>query len=89
MGLPIWVSEVVGLPIWVGCGGGAVWGCRSGLGVVVCLLVLAWWWSRGCGYRVADVGWVWWFAFWSQHGGRVVGVIVGLPIWVGCGGGAV
>uniref|UniRef100_A0A2N9HXN2 Uncharacterized protein n=1 Tax=Fagus sylvatica TaxID=28930 RepID=A0A2N9HXN2_FAGSY len=56
---------------WVGCGGGAVWGCHyravwvadrrgggavgvvvglpSGLGVVVCVLVSAWWWSRGCG----------------------------------------
>ena len=56
---------VVGLPIWIGCGGlrfglGVVvepwvwlWGCRSGLGVVVCVLVLAWWWSRGCGCGVA------------------------------------
>jgi hypothetical protein len=61
---------VVGLPIWVGCGGlrfglGVVveswvwlWGCRSRLGGVVCVLVSAWWWSRGCGcgYGVADLG---------------------------------
>ena len=37
-----------------------------------------------CG--VADLGWVWWFAFWSRRGGGAVGVVVGLPIWVGCGG---
>ena len=43
-----------------------LWGCRSGLdvvvelcdwavGVVVCVLVSAWWWSRGCGCGVADL----------------------------------
>ena len=59
---------IVGLPIWVGCGGlrfglGVVvepwvwlWGCRSRLGVVVCVLVSAWWWNRGCGCGVADLG---------------------------------
>ena len=24
--------------------------------------------------------WVWWFVFWSRHGGGAVGVVVGLPI---------
>ena len=61
-----------------------LWGCRSGLGVVVCVLVSAWWWSRGCSCGVADLGWVWWFAFWSRRGGGAVGVVVRLPIsaWV-------
>ena len=54
--------------------------CRSGLGVVVCILVSAWWWSRGCGCGVADLGWVWWFAFWSRRGGGAVDVVVGLPV---------
>ena len=80
MGLPIWVSGVVGLSIWGGCGGGAVWGCQSRLGVVVCVLVSAWWWSRGCGCGVAGLGWVWWFVFWSWRGGGAVGVVVGLPV---------
>uniref|UniRef100_A0A2N9EZA7 Uncharacterized protein n=1 Tax=Fagus sylvatica TaxID=28930 RepID=A0A2N9EZA7_FAGSY len=38
-----------------------------------------WWWSR------VIEPWVWWFAFWSRRGGGAVGVVVGLPIWVGCG----
>ena len=70
----------MGLLIWVGCGSGVMWGCRSrfmglwgcrsGLDVVV----------EPCG--VAGLGWVWWFAFWSRRGGGAVGVgvVVGLPV---------
>uniref|UniRef100_A0A2N9EZ81 Uncharacterized protein n=1 Tax=Fagus sylvatica TaxID=28930 RepID=A0A2N9EZ81_FAGSY len=68
-----WWSRVIEPWVWL-------WGCRSGLGVVVCVLVSAWWWSRGCGCGVADLGWVWWFAFWSRRGGGAVGVVVGLPV---------
>ena len=57
-----------------GCRSGFVglWGCWSGLDVVVesCGVADLGFW--GCG--VADLGWMWW---WSR---------VGLPIWVGCGG---
>uniref|UniRef100_A0A2N9EY20 Transmembrane protein n=1 Tax=Fagus sylvatica TaxID=28930 RepID=A0A2N9EY20_FAGSY len=53
----------------------SVSGCRSG---------------RGCGCGVADLSWVWWFAFWSRRGGGAVGVggcgCDGLRFGLGVGG---
>uniref|UniRef100_A0A2N9HPB1 Transmembrane protein n=1 Tax=Fagus sylvatica TaxID=28930 RepID=A0A2N9HPB1_FAGSY len=76
----------VGLGFAVGLG--LPWvGFAVGVGVVVvgCVLVSAWWWSRGCGcgcggcfgLGVVVEPWVWvwlWWLFWSRRGGGAVGV---------------
>uniref|UniRef100_A0A2N9IWN0 Uncharacterized protein n=1 Tax=Fagus sylvatica TaxID=28930 RepID=A0A2N9IWN0_FAGSY len=76
-----WWSRVIEPWVWL-------WGCRSGLGVVVCVLVSAWWWSRGCG-GVLGLPWVWLWGCWVGCGGLRfgLGVVVEPWVWVWLWGG--